>query len=980
MKYKYTSFVLLFFISLCAFSQQAAVPRYTIEGEVVDSLLSEKVEMATIALYSQKDSSFVKGTGSDANGRFTINNVNPATYYLTISFLGYKTVSIPISEKRFSSPRIKLGKINLPTSNIELSSVVVTAELAEMVVKEDTIEYNAAAFRLTESAVVEDLLKRLPGVDVDTDGKITTSTGKDIRRVFVDGKEFFGNDPKMATRNLTANMVDKVQVVEKKSDLAILTGVEDDDPETIINITIKKGMKKGWMGNITGGAGGLIDNVTNESARYTASGNVYRFTEDDQLAFVTNANNINQQASTDGGNAVRAGRGGGAGGNGITSSNAFGVNTNKIINDKLKYGASISYNYRDNYVNNTSVRQNFQAKNVNNSSSYNRDYSNNVVFNGRLEYRLDSATTMIFTPSFSYNSSLSKLQSNQTTVRDDADLSLINSSNSVGDEKSDGLQLRMQFDVSHKLSAAGRRVSFSGWFSIDNNSGNGSTNAENIFYNDHTKDQIRDQRFHTTANRDNYNLRLTYVEPLGKGNFLNFSYNIQNNNTKNRKTTLDYDEAEEEYSILSANYSKSSDTRSVTQNIRANFNSNKTKYAYNVGLSISPVYNDSKNFIEDWFGAGQDSIVSDPDGRFSINYAPFFDFTYRFGGANRFIRKNLRLRYNGQMRQPSITQLDPSQTSTNPLRIRSGNPDLLPSFNNSFSLEFNTNNRETQRSLTATLSYTFVQNQIINYTSTDTITDIQYTSPINENGSWNSAASVLASIPLDDKKKFKLSSSSRARYNNEIGYSNLSKEQSSVRNVSKTLDLSEIVKISYSNDWYYGQLSASVRYANTSYSLATVQDRKSYNYGLTYYTQLTLPLSFSIASDIAYTANRGLSDGYNKSELLWNAELSKQFLKQNRGSLRFQITDILQQRLNIRRTQDEKSITDSKFTALSSYAIISFAYRFNNVGGRRTRGQNRGNTGDSFENTGDTGGTGDYERSGDRPMGGNRSGGGRRGN
>lgn len=952
MKSKIFLLISFSFVSLFIFSQQNAVSGYNIDGLVVDSLLSEPVEMATIGLYLLKDSSFIQGTASDEKGYFFLKGVKPSSYYLSISYIGYKTRIINIAEKRFSDGTIKLGNINLPTSDIRLSSVVVTAELPELVVKEDTLEYNAAAFRLTESAVVEDLLKRLPGVEVDTEGNISTSTGKEVKRVFVDGKEFFGNDPKMATRNLTADMVDKVQVVEKKSDLAILTGVEDDDPETIINITIKKGMKKGWMGNVNGGIGGLVDNKNDESARYVTGANVNRFTEQDQFSFVANANNINVRSSTDRGNTVRGSRGSGGAGNGITSSNTFGVNMSSIINDKLKFGGNVAYNYSDNYTNNRGFTQNlFENDSVTyqRSSSSDRNFSNNVSFDGKLEFRPDSSTTMIFTPSLSFNSSSSRTFENYRTVQDDPDSTLINRSESYNTLKSEGFQMRMQFDISRKLSATGRRLSFSGWFNLNNSNGDGSILSNTEKYNRRgvlTQDEQLNQQSNTKGNRNAYNMRLTYVEPVGKGRFLNFSYNVQVNNTENQRRTYDYDSLEYSYSQLNPTHSRSSDTRSVSQNIRANFNSNQTKYSYNVGISVSPVYNKSKSYVMDWFGEGLDSITFDA-GRHAINYSPFLDFTYRFS-ADRIIRRNLRLRYNGRTTQPSVTQLDPNPNYTNILNIRVGNPDLLPSFNNNISLQLNNSNRETQRSLTAMLSHTFIQNQIINYTTWDD-NGGKTTMPINQNGSWNSSANVLISLPLDNKKKLKFTTRSNIRYENEVGYYNVSKQ--SLKNITKTLDLSQNVTLSYSNDWYYGQLRGAMRYSHTGYSLDGVAGRESYNYSVTYSTQLTLPLSFTVASDVTYTGNSGLTSGYNKNEVLWNAEISKQFLKQKRGSLRLQITDILQQRLNIRRTVRNNSIQDNEFTALSSYVIFSFAYRFNNVGGGNRRNSRRSadSGGESFD-------------------------------
>lgn len=940
MKNKFCVLIVLFCLPILVFSQQDKT-NSSISGTILDSIENEAVEMATVALFSAKDSSLVQGVASNLSGYFELKNVKPSSYYVVVSFLGYNPKYINISERQFTGSAIDLGKINLDNSGITLSSVEITAELPELVVKEDTLEYNASAFKMQESAVVEDLIKRLPGMEVDTEGKITTATGKQVKRVFVDGKEFFGNDPKMATKNLTVDIVDKVQVVEKKSDLAILTGVEDDDPETIINITIKKGMKKGWMGNVTGGAGALVDNPSDESARYIGNAMINRFTEQDQYSFIANANNINNQGSTDRSNNVRSGRGrSGGAGNGIVNSNTFGLNTANILSDKLKMGGNITYNYSDNYANSNSFRQNLFPDSVSyrRNSSMDRDYSNNISFDGKLEYRPDSATTIIFTPSLSYNWSSSNSQSSQETRAGDVDSTLVNSSESSNTLKSDGLNLRMQLDMSRKLSAAGRRVSFSTWFNINNSEGDGTNKSENIFYRNPSKDKVLDQQSKTIGDRNSYNFRLTYVEPVGKGNFINFSYNVQINNTENERQTFDYNPVDETYTTLNADYSKSSETRTINHNIRANFNSNKERYSYNIGINITPTHTKSKSYVKDWFGAGQDSILNNPPARNAINYAPQLDFTYRFN-TDRSVRKNMRFRYSGRTNQPSVTQLDPTPNNTNPLNIRRGNPDLFPSFNNNISLEYNDYNRNSQRSFTATLSHTFTQNEIVSFTDYDAETGIQETHPVNENGSWNSQASALFTSPLDEKKRFKFSSRSNFRYRNQVGYSTVNKQ--SEKNISKTTDLTETLGLSYSNDWFYGQVRGTIRYSVSNYSLEGIERKESYNYQLTYNTQVTLPQNWSIASDINYSGNSGLSSGYNKNEVIWNAEISKLIFKRKNGSLRLQVTDILQQRLNINRSVSSNYIQDTEYTALTSYVMFSFAYRFNNIGGNRRSGRGR---------------------------------------
>ena len=936
MKNRLLLLIALLCLSSIAYSQLGKPSVSVISGTVVDTLQNETIEMATATLYSLRDSSIVQASMANKDGFFELKNVKPASYFLVVTFIGYKPTYINLPEHRFTSSTLKLGNINLDNSGITLSAIEITAEPPELVVKEDTLEYNAAAFKLQESAVVEDLIKRLPGVEVDTEGKITTSTGKQVRRVFVDGKEFFGNDPKMATKNLTVDIVDKVQVVEKKSDLAILTGVEDDDPETIINITIKKGMKKGWMGNATGGVGALVDNSLSESARYTTNAMINRFTEENQLSFIANANNINNQASSDAGNTVRSSRGGSAG-NGITSSNTFGVNTANILSKKLKMGSSMTYNYSDNYTNSNSFRQNLNEKNPTDRDSRSRDqnYSNNFSFNAKLEYRPDTLTTMIFTPTISYNWSSSNSNSSQTTRKRDADSTSVNSSKSDNTLKSDGINARMQFDVSRKFSTKGRRVSFSAWFNINNSSGDGTNNSENKFYLKPSEDKSFNQESHTTGNRNSYNVRFTYVEPVYKGNFINFSYNLQVNNTENRKTTYDYDPLTDDFTLLNGDYSRSSDIQTINHNFRVNFNSNKTKYAYNIGLNIVPVYTKSKSFVKDYYGEGNDSIISPEKSRTAVNFAPQIDFTYRLSN-DKAARKNLRFRYSGRTTQPSVTQLESSKNNTNPLNIRSGNPDLLPSFSNNVSFEYNDYNRNSQRSLNGSVTFTFIQNAFVNFTTYDPETEIRETKPINENGSWNSSANLLFTKPLDSKKRFKFSTQSNFGFRKQMGYTTLDKESGSVKNISKTVNLGETLGLSYSNDWFYGQLRGTIRYSETKYSLDEVERQESYNYKLSYNTQITLPYNWSIGSDINYSGSEGLTAGYNRSEVIWNAEISKQIFKKKNGSLRLQMTDILQQKLNINRSVSSTFIQDTEYTALTSYVMLSFTYRFNNIGGKRS--------------------------------------------
>ena len=934
-------FTLLLFLSTYSYAQNNDVlyGQYVIKGVIVDSLNNEPIEMAVSSLYDT-DGKLIKGAATDRRGAFAITDLQPSAYKLQIIMLGYDTVGLAIPRNKFTQRILNLDTIRLNPADIILSDITILAEPPEMVVKEDTLEYNAAAFKVAEGAVVEDLIKRLPGMEVDEDGNITKPDGKQVRRIFVDGKEFFGDDPKMATKNLTADIVDKVQVIEKKSDMAILTGIDDGEEETIINITVKKGMKQGWMGNMTSGLGALTDkDEKNKDIRDRERLMINRFSENDQITFIANANNVNNQGSTDRGNDVRPGRGSGR--SGVVNSNTFGINIAKAVSDKIKFGGNVNYNYSDSYAENNQFRQNLLKDSVSyrRNISEDNDYSNNLTFNGKLEYQPDSSTMIILSPNISYNYSKSHSSSHQVTMAGDIDSSLVNESHSQDKMKSEGLSTRLNLDISRKLSKTGRRISLGATYSMNKSTGTGANTSENIFYLSPGRNKNRDQISESDKDRYSYRLTMSYTEPVWTNNFLDFSYNISINDTENSRKTLDFEEDTEDYTFIDPDYNKSSNTKTSNQNFTASFRSVRSKYTYNIGLRVSPNHTRSKSYIKDWYGEGGDSVVNDLPGRRSTNFAPQLNFTYRFRNT-RELKQNIQFRYNGSTTQPSVSQLDPTSNNTNPLHIRSGNPDLLPTFNHNISLNYDYNNRESHKVFTVNVTHRFTQNEIINYSIYEENTGIQYSSPVNENGTWNTKAIIYFSKPFDKGKKLRFSSRSNIGYTNRVGFTTVNKQ--SQRNISKTINVGQELNLSYSNNVFYGQLRSHLNYSNTSNSVVVNQQvKESFNLSLTYNTSIDLPFSWSVSSDINYRTNRGLSSGYNLNEIIWNAQLSKLFLKNNKGVLRLEINDILQQRLNIRRNITANYIEDVRNNAMTGYFMISFAYRFNNIGGRRKgRAQN----------------------------------------
>ncbi|KAA6352286.1 hypothetical protein EZS27_000468 [termite gut metagenome] len=895
------------------------------------------VYMANICLLNVGDSSVVKCTTSNDKGYFLLKSVIPNNYLLSFSCLGYGKFYKRIVKDDFRQKKeIDLGRIQMEESSIEMEEVTIIGSLPEVTVKEDTLEYNPAAFQMPESTVVEDLLKRLPGLEVETDGKITVA-GKEVRRVFVDGKEFFGRDPKMATKNITINVIDKIQVIDKKSDIALLTGVDDGEEETIINLTIKKGMKKGWMGNVSAGTGTTIDGAYNKTPRYSSNGMISRFLEEDQIALVFNSNNINNQGSTDQGNNARSAmRSSSSGGNGITNSSTIGLNVVDIVSDKLKVGGNIRYNHSDAFVEHESFRKNLLIDSVSyrKRNDLDRNYSQNIAFDTKSEYTPDSLNTIVLSTRISYNHSNSHDVSEQSTLAGDRDSTKVNASEAETNVLSSGWVIGTELTWSRRFEKKGRRLNFTLAADWNFSNGTGTNISTSEFFLRPDRNKYLNQDLNTNSNTNSYNFRTSYIEPVGYNNTLQISYNFRYNKTKNIKRTYDYDPVADAYTILNPDYSKSLDNNFINQTIGLTFNSYRTNYSYTVGLNIVPSHTQSTSFIKGGKADGNDSILYHVAGHDVINYSPQINFRYRFNSNT-----NLRFDYRGNTRQPSVSQLDPTSNNTNPLNIRTGNPELLPSFSNNISFRLNSNQRAAQKALSANLSFAFTMNEIINFTEYEEETGVQHTMPINENGSWNSSTDIMYTLPLDSAKRFKLSTTTRFSYNNRIGYTMVNKR--SERNTSKTVGASENLGLSYSKGWFYGQFRGSVRYTNTSNSLEGKADQASYNFSITYNTQLYLPSNWIFASDFNYMANRGLSSGYNKDELLWNASLSKQFMKQKQASLRLQWNDVLRQRLNVSRSINANYIEDSEYNALTSYFILSFTYRFTTMGKSRGRGERR---------------------------------------
>ena len=904
--------LLMILFSPMAFAQQSGV---NVTGSVVEQGSDTPIEQATVRLLNVKDSAMVRGVVSARNGSFTLKNVKKGSYLLHITFIGYDPLYQPLQITGKKNP-VNVGKLELSDGAIELGEAVVIGKAPEVTVRNDTVEYNADSYKVTEGSVLEDLLKKMPGVEVDSEGKITVN-GKEVKKVMVDGKEFFSDDPKVASKNLPAKMIDKLQVLDKKSDMAQMTGFDDGEEETVINLTVKPGMKQGWFGNAYGGYG--------SKDRYEGNAMVNRFVNNDQITFMGGANNTNNMGFSDLASTMFSGMGGGGGrrggfgaGSGITSSGNAGLNFSKEFKpDKLTLGGNTRYSHSDNDARSKSDRQNIlpgDSSSYDNSEAMSRTKSDNFGVDFRLEWKPDTMTQLIFRPSFSLSHSMNDNFSDATTLDNERDT--VNTNKSSNYSESNGYNLNASIDFSRKLNNKGRVFSATLSGGNSDSYSDGMNRSDIVYFNqtDALKNSIIDQRSRYDNKGFNYRAYVSWVEPIGHNNFIQATYSISQRkqealkNVYNQDADGIYQDADGIYNVLDSAYSQSYRNNFISQRASLSFKSQRAKFNYTIGLNLDPSYSSSENFVGD--------TTLSKITRKVVNLSPMAQFNYMFDK-----RTNLRIMYNGRTSQPSMTQLQPVADISDPTNITIGNPDLNPRYTNNVFIRFQQFTPEKQRAFMIMANGSYIINDIVSYTSYNQETGVKTTTYKNVNGNYSGNVRMMLNTPLKNKK-FSINSMTMASFANSNGYINEEK------NTNRNLILSERGGIDFRSSYLDLGVNGNIRYNATSNSLQKENNQNTFNYGAGGYTTIYLPLNFKIESDVNWSTNSGYGDGFKQNEVLWNASASKSFLKNNQGTLRFKIYDILQQRSNISRSVTASYIQDSEYNTLGSYFMVHFIYRF----------------------------------------------------
>ena len=925
--------ILSFVIPIGIFAQQNREggnrPRVEITGTIVEHENQEPIEQATVRLLNARDSSFVSGVVSSNNGIFSLKDIRQGEYILNVSFVGLKTVYKNV-QARGQQSTINVGKIELEDNSIALGEAVVIGKMAEIIVRNDTIEYNADSYKVAEGSALEELLKKMPGVEIDDDGKVTVN-GKEITKIMVDGKEFFTNDPKVASKNLPADIVDKIQVFERRSDMAQMTGFDDGNEEPTINLTIKPGMKQGWFGNAFAGYG--------SQDRYEGNAMVNRFVNNDQITVMGGLNNTNNMGFSDLSSTISPDGGrrfnpGGAG-NGITSSGNIGLNFSKEFTPKSTLSGNARYSRSDNDAERKIYRENIlsmDSTSLENERSIINSISDNIGTELRLEWKPDTMTRILFRPEISYNRS--QRYENRDIDIFESNMDTISITNSQNTSESEGYNVGARLELSKTLNNSGRVFSLSLSGSIDDSYTNGSYyNLEQQYY--LGQDSILDQRYRYDNTGSNYRAFTSWVEPIGRNNFIQLTYSISQRQQESLRSTYSKGIDSEEYNLLDTAYSRSFRNNFITQRAGLSFRSQREKYNYTIGLNVDPSYSSSENFVGD--------EVLQKISRDVINISPSAQFNYIFSRQS-----NLRISYNGRTSQPSMTQLQPVADLSDPINIVIGNPDLKPRYTNNLSVRLQTFQSETQTAFMIFANGNYVVNDIVSSTTT-LQGGRRETTYKNINGNYNGNVRMIMNSPLRNKK-FTVNSMTMASYSNSYGFSNREKNQ------NNNLTLMERAGIDYRSSIFDLGINGNIRYNKTTNTLQAQNNRETYNYGVGGTTTIYLPLNFRIESDINYSTNSGYVSGYEQSEVLWNASASKNFLKNNQGTLRFKIYDILQQRSNISQSQTANYTQFSETNTLNSYFMVHFIYRFSifsggasaqdmRPGGRRMGGPGPGGPG-----------------------------------
>lgn len=954
----------LFLLLLIALPTIVSAQNLQISGTVLDSANKSSVVGAYIAVGKNTPDAKPEYVTTDVNGKFVFSGLSPQTSYLIkVTYLSYGDFSKVVFVQ---NQNIDLGNVMLKEAASNLKEVKVVGQVTPMEQKGDTTQFNAAAFKTNPDATTEDLIQKMPGITV-TNGTVTAH-GETVNKVLVDGKPFFGDDAALTLKSLPAEIVDKIEVFDKLSDQAALTGFDDGNSQKTINIVTKADRKVGQFGKVFAGYG--TDN------RYQAGGNISYFKNNQRISIIGLSNNINMQnfssqdllgvSGSSGGGGGRGGAGGGASNNflvgnqsGITGTNSFGLNYSNKFGNKVDVTGSYFYN-RTNNSNAQTKQQEYFLSNANGNQLYNEksntgSVNSNHRVNFRIEYNIDKKNSLVFTPRLSFQDNNSNsLTAGETSLKTG---DMLNASENRKTNGIKGYNFNNDILYRHSFDKKGRSISFNLNTQLNDKNGIGNLYSKNQYFtNNEVPGDTIDQQSYTSSKGTSLGGNLVYTEPISTTGQLQFNYGLTLSNSNSQKETYNMGPDQSGYNDLDTLLTNNFDNRYVTNRAGMAYRFRKGFWTANAGLDFQNTGLYSQQL------APHDTKV---DQSFT-NVLPNLMLMYRSKSGTQF-----RAFFRSSTNQPSISQLQNVIDNSNPLSLTAGNPDLKQEYRNTLNIRYGLSGADRPYNFNAFVFVSQTNNAIVNSTyiaqeQTQLPNGItleqgaKLTAPVNLDGSWNARTFLTYGKPIS-KIKLNINLTTGVNYTRAPGMINYVQNFSNSYAISQGLVLSS--NISEKLDF---TVSYSGNYNIVRNSIQPTLNSNYYTQGLTGRVNWIFGKGFVLSTDISNQAYRGLGQGYNQNFTLWNASFGKKFLKNNAGELKLTVFDILKQNNSITRTVTETYIQDVTSRVLTQYAMLTFTYTLRNFGKMPTRSNDR--RGD-FEGPG-----GGYQRGNGMPGGGGERG------
>lgn len=919
MNSKWTWSFLFLFCAQAMFAQS-----FSIEGQIKDK--DQALEAATIVLITAKDSIYQGFALTNGKGEFIVESLAEGEYLVQVSYLGYQQHEQKLTLKQNEN----LGVIQLKQDRQLIEGVEVVGENIPVTVKKDTIVYNADAFETQPSDVVEDLLRQMPGVEVEDDGTIIAQ-GEEVEKVTVDGKEFFGNDPKIATKNLPAKAIDKVEFFDRKSDASEFSGLDDGERTKTMNLELREEYKSGYFGNATAGYG--TDN------RYLGKAAINRFDRKLQLSILGNINNINQQGFTQreysnfsgsfrgGGNNINNGRS-----TGFVDTKSAGINANYEISSKSKINVNYFFNDIDRTLDQIRVRDYVVSRSdnflTNDTLGLLTDNTNHRL-RLRFESEIDSSQDIRINTNFDLVAAgQNSVESSNTVLRNDE---LSNEQFRNAEEDANQREASIQAVYRKKFGTVKKRI-----ITLDariNGAGDdldGLTDTESIFYDPLSAAIVMNQvqsQLQTNGQTD-YRVNASFVEPLGSDKYLEFNYRRSNFSTDLDRDVFDIDQNTSTLNdLLSNEYIRDFSFDRAGVGYYTNTETASWLIEGNVQYSVlNGLFSDNRENIN----------------RTNLAFLPRISYRKELGRGH-----NFRVRYNTSVNLPSVNQLQPFVDNSDPLNVYIGNPDLDAEFNHRLSFNYINFDQFNLSAWFAFINVNYTRNKLIN----ETIISEEFvrtTTPINVTDDLNINGRVSRSFPIR-KLGMKVRVNTNFRYNNGIVFINQQRNDSNTYTGGLSTTLENRTKAKYNLSYTPG-----INYSIANYSESTDNNLSFLDHSHRVDADLYAIDKWTIGSNLRLTYYSAQDFGEAQVVPIWSAYISRFLGKNDRAELKLEVFDILNENTGISRTTNLNYIQNQIINSLGRYGLLSLTYNLQSFGsgdtggGRPGGGGGRGGRGGGF--------------------------------